>query len=165
MAVGTIPITNYPEWMRPNLVHMENCIVFDDEADLIRKVQLALSLDKSEIARMRANVIDYYRKHLDPRIFVRGLEARPERDITVLLYTEDNVRDNWAQLDRHSVLMRHGEGNSVMPSRIVCLLHNLTSTIRKFTPWAQFFKSTKITMHISRQILWLGRVFRRQDKG
>jgi hypothetical protein len=131
MAVGTIPITNYPEWMRPNLVHMQNCIVFDDEADLIRKMQLALSLNESEIARMRANVIDYYRKHLDPRSFVRGLEARPERDITVLLYTEDNVRDNWARLNRHSVLMRRAEAITDS-ARPICLFWNLLSNIRAF---------------------------------
>jgi hypothetical protein len=121
MAVGTIPITNYPEWMRPNLVHMENCIVFDDEDDLIRKVKLALSLNESEIARMRANVIDYYRKHLDPRIFVKELEARQERDVTVLLYTENNVRDNWARLNRHSVLMRH-EAPTGKLSKTKCLI-------------------------------------------
>lgn len=129
MAVGTIPITNYPEWLRPNLVHMQNCIVFDDEADLIRKVQLALSLNESEIARMRANVIDYYRKHLDPRTFVGELEARPERNITVLLYTENNVRDNWARLNRHSVLIR--KSNAVEnPGRITCLVYNLLSNVR-----------------------------------
>ena len=33
MAVGVIPITNYPEWFDPDLEHMKNCIVFDDQKD------------------------------------------------------------------------------------------------------------------------------------
>lgn len=37
MAVGTIPITSYPEWFQPALVHGENCIVFTDGADLFQK--------------------------------------------------------------------------------------------------------------------------------
>ena len=35
MAVGAIPITNYPEWFDPDLRHMETCIVFDSKEDLI----------------------------------------------------------------------------------------------------------------------------------
>jgi hypothetical protein len=128
MAVGTIPITNYPEWMRPNLVHMENCIVFNDKEDMVEKVKLALGLDNNEIARMRANVIDYYRTHLDPRVFVQELENREERDVTVLLYKENNVRDNWARLNRHSVLMRH-EAPVDKLCQVKCLIYTLLERI------------------------------------
>lgn len=128
MAVGTIPITNYPEWLRPNLVHMENCIVFDGKDDLVQKTRLALTLDENEIARMRANVIDYYRKYLEPQVFVRDLEERRERKLTVLLYTEKNVRENWPRLNRHSVLMRH-RMSADSPSRVKCLLSTLPARI------------------------------------
>ena len=129
MAVGTIPITNYPEWMRPNLVHMENCIVFEDKDDLIRKVRLTLSLSAHEIARMRANVIEYYQTQLDPRNFVRALESRQDRNVTALLYTENNVRDNWASLNRRSVLMRQREDVDEQ-SRAMCIFNDLIARIR-----------------------------------
>jgi hypothetical protein len=136
MAVGTIPLTNYPEWMRPNLVHMENCIVFDDKDDLVNKVKLALGLSKREIARMRANVVDYYCKHLDPRIFVLDLVTRQACDVSVLLYTENNVRDNWQRLNKHSVLMQAAK-KAEKTGQTICILHNLISNIRAFSQRAK----------------------------
>ena len=49
MAVGAIPVTNYPEWFDPNLEHMENCIVFDDQDDLINKLNYALEMSQEKI--------------------------------------------------------------------------------------------------------------------
>ena len=35
LAVGAIPIINYPEWFAPGLEHLKNCVVFNDRNDLI----------------------------------------------------------------------------------------------------------------------------------
>ncbi len=106
MAVGTIPITNYPEWLVPPLQDMHNCIVFDGHDDLIAKLRLAMDMPATEIARMKSHVIDYYETQLRPENFVRRIEARPDKNITVLMYTERNMALNSKRLGRHSVLFR-----------------------------------------------------------
>lgn len=107
MAVGTIPITNYPEWLDPHLDHMENCIVFDDRDDLIAKMKQVLGMRPEEIARLRSNVIDYYNTYMRPDTFIRRIEASEDREIPLLMYTERNMAKNSSKLGRHSILM-HG---------------------------------------------------------
>lgn len=106
MAVGTIPLISYPEWFHPNLEHMRNCIAFDGKDDLVAKMRLALEMPASQIAKMRAQVVEYYESHLRPEVLVRALESRPERDLTLLLYTELNMARNASKLNRNSVLIR-----------------------------------------------------------
>lgn len=106
MAVGTIPITNYPEWFEPKLSHMENCIAFDDKDDLIDKIRSALEMGTDQIAKMRANAMGHYETHLRSSAFTRGLESHPDRKIVVLIYTEGNVARNWTKLNKRSILMR-----------------------------------------------------------
>lgn len=106
MAVGAIPITNYPEWLDPPLTHGENCIAFGDEDDLIAKLTLALGMGQEEIARMRANVLDYYRRHMLSDTFVRRVEGSPDRQVPILMYTERNMARNHKRLGRHSILMQ-----------------------------------------------------------
>ena len=106
MAVGTIPVTNYPEWLDPNLRHMENCIVFDDRADLKSKLKLVLELDDATIARLRANVIDYYQTHLRPEAFVRRVETHRDRAFPILIYTSGYVAKNASRLGKGSILMQ-----------------------------------------------------------
>lgn len=106
MAVGTIPITNYPEWMDPHLEPGENCLAFDEADDLIAVLHRALAMEPAEIARMKANVIDYYKKHLRPHTFVDRVLASPDKDLPILIYTERNMAKNPKKLGRHSILMK-----------------------------------------------------------
>jgi hypothetical protein len=106
MAVGTIPITNYPEWFVPPLEHLRTCIVFDGADDLVAKLRLALDMPAAEIARMKHHVIDYYETHLRPETFVARIEARADRTLTLLMYTERNTALNAKRLGRHAVLFR-----------------------------------------------------------
>ncbi len=106
MAVGAIPITNYPEWFDPNLIHMENCIAFSDQSDLVRKLNQALNMGTVEIARMRANVLEYYKTHLESDTFVRRVESSSDDPLTVLIYTEANMARNPNKLNKNSILMR-----------------------------------------------------------
>jgi hypothetical protein len=55
---------------------------------------------------MKNHVIDYYENQLRPEIFVRRIESRPDKKITVLMYTERNMALNSKRLGRHSVLFR-----------------------------------------------------------
>jgi len=105
MAVGSIPVTNYPEWLDPHLRHMENCIVFGDRADLVAKLKSVLQMDEAEIGRLRDNVVDYYETYLRPEAFVRRLEAHPDRAVPILMYTERNMVKRGSRLGRRSILM------------------------------------------------------------
>lgn len=106
MAVGTIPITNYPEWLDPHLKHMENCIVFDDSDDLIVNLKMVLEMAPEEIARLRSNVIDYYNTYMRPVTFIRRVEASADREVPILMYTERNMAKKPSKLGRHSILMQ-----------------------------------------------------------
>jgi hypothetical protein len=106
MAVGTIPITNYPEWLDPPLKHMENCIVFDDEDDLIARLKQAQEMAPQDIARLRANVLDYYHDHLRPETFIARIEASEARDLPILMHTEGNVWHNTKKLGRKAILIQ-----------------------------------------------------------
>ena len=105
MAVGTIPITNYPEWFDPDLRHMENCIVFDDRDDLIKKLKQAMSMDKATLEILRDNVLSYYETYLKPEAFTKQVEASCTRKLPVLMFTERNVARNYSRLNRHSLVI------------------------------------------------------------
>lgn len=106
MAVGTIPLTNYPEWMDPPLTHLHDCIAFDGEDDLLDKVRQVLALPAEEVARMKANVVDYYERHMRPQRFVARIEDSAAHDVPILMYTERNMARNPKKLGRGSVLMQ-----------------------------------------------------------
>ena len=109
MAVGTIPLISYPEWLHPNLEHLTNCIVFDGKDDLVEKMRLALSMPESQVQAMRAKVVDYYESHLLPEVVVGAIESRPEREVTLLVHTELNMARNFSKLNRQSVIIRGPE--------------------------------------------------------
>ena len=106
MAVGTIPITNYPEWFDPHLEHLQNCIAFDDKADLLEKLNAVLQMDPEDIARMRRRVIAYYDEHLAPGTFIRKVESSEQPKVVVLMITDANVSKNAGKLNARSVLIR-----------------------------------------------------------
>ena len=106
MAVGAIPIINYPEWFDPHLEHRKNCIVFDDKVDLLDKLNEVLQMDGNEIARMRRQVVDYYDNRLTPESFVRRIESSKTDKVVVLMITDANVTKHASRLNARSVLMR-----------------------------------------------------------
>lgn len=106
MAVGTIPITNYPEWLDPPLEPGNNCLAFADVVDLVAVLRQAQAMEPKEISRLKANVIRYYERYLDPRSFVDRVLASPDKHLPVLYYTERNVAKKAAKLGRHSILMK-----------------------------------------------------------
>lgn len=105
MAVGAIPIINYPEWFNPTLRHMENCIAFDDKKDLVRKIEDVLEMGQQQVSEMRNRVIDYYENHLSPRKFIKDIESRKDKKITVLMITDRNTVKNASRLNENSILI------------------------------------------------------------
>lgn len=88
MAVGTIPITNYPEWFRPALGDRRECLAFDTTAALDAALDRALAMPAAEVAAMRAAVIAYHDRHLDLRRIARRLAARRDRPLHLTLVDE-----------------------------------------------------------------------------
>ncbi len=73
MSVGTILITEYPEYFYPPLEHMKNCIAYNGKEDLIDKIKIALKMDVESIATLKENVITYYDNYLRSESFVKSL--------------------------------------------------------------------------------------------
>lgn len=74
MSVGTIPITNYSQYVKPSMNPGCNCIAFDTIEDLEGVLLGVLKMTIPEIDKMREHVISYYDAFLDPRTF--GLDLR-----------------------------------------------------------------------------------------
>lgn len=73
MAVGTIPLTNYPEWFFPPLRHGQECFAFTGKDDLLACLEEIRTMSPSRIAAMRQACITYYDTHLDPRAVVNRI--------------------------------------------------------------------------------------------
>ena len=58
------------------------------------------------IARMKAEVIDYYDRHMRPQVFVERVLGSADRDQPILIYTERNMARNPKKLGRCSILTR-----------------------------------------------------------
>jgi len=81
MAVGSIPILNYPEWLIPKLENKINCLVFNSLKELEDKIKEAFEMSKEEIAILRNNVIKYYETNLCLKKFLNRLELSSEKFI------------------------------------------------------------------------------------
>jgi hypothetical protein len=78
MAVGTIPITNYQEWLFPPLRHGVDALTFSTIPELRDAIYMARSMSETQIAEMRKNVIAFYESHLAMKPFVRRLMDHPD---------------------------------------------------------------------------------------
>jgi len=106
MAVGTIPIINYPEWFDPSLTHLRDCVTFDSKGDLINKLNAVLEMGDQEIADLRERVIDYYENHLTPSSFTRKIESSRRRKVIALIIAEANTARNASRLTKRSIIIR-----------------------------------------------------------
>lgn len=85
MSVGTIPIIEYEKMFAPPLVHMENCIYFKGEKDLVSKIEYVLGLPKDIVRKMRSNVINYYDENLAAKAVIDKLEKDPKTEFSLKL--------------------------------------------------------------------------------
>jgi len=88
MAVGTIPLINYPEFCRPTLTVGENCLAFSTPEQLCDAVRRALSAPEGEVQAMREAVSRHYDEELSPEGAARKLagflaQAGPESRLVV----------------------------------------------------------------------------------
>ena len=88
MAVGTIPLTNYPDWLSPPLVDGREALVFDTLESLDMAVGRALAMDRDDIARMRLAVSGYHDEHLDCRRVAERLATRRHEPLRLTITDE-----------------------------------------------------------------------------
>lgn len=88
MAVGTIPLTNYPDWLSPPLVDGREALVFDTLSSLDTAIARALAMGGDEIRRIRMAVSDYYDQHLDCRRVAERLSARRHESLQLTITDE-----------------------------------------------------------------------------
>lgn len=109
MAVGTIPILNYPEWFAPPLVNLRTCMTFDRQQDLIKTLRSVLQLSQKEIHSLRDSVQAHYDEHLAAYRFAQLVESHPDKHVVGLVISERYVARNAARLSHNSVLLRGGK--------------------------------------------------------
>lgn len=73
LAVGTVPIIEYPEDFYPPLEDGVNCISFSGEAGLVSAIERMLAMPEQQWQAISANAIDYYNRHLEPSAVVENL--------------------------------------------------------------------------------------------
>lgn len=79
MAVGTIPVIEYPEYFNPPLEHLKNCVVFNGETELISRVHDVFRIEKEKLNSIKRGVIKYYDEYLRPESWVNHFMANSTR--------------------------------------------------------------------------------------
>lgn len=85
MAVGSVPITQYPELFYPPLEHGKNCLVFQDAHDLVDIVEQAIHMQDAKAAELSASAAAYYDRYLSPQATIEGLLSMPGRIVRLRL--------------------------------------------------------------------------------
>jgi hypothetical protein len=65
LAVGTVPITNYPEWLTPPLREGVECLTFTTADDIHEQMDRAMNMPHRAVAKMRRAARKYYEDHLE----------------------------------------------------------------------------------------------------
>lgn len=73
MAVGCIPITQYPEMFFPALEDGKNCLTFNNETELLAITHKVINMSDAEIAPMKQAAIRYYEDYLAPTASIQRL--------------------------------------------------------------------------------------------
>ncbi|CAD5277425.1 MULTISPECIES: hypothetical protein [unclassified Imperialibacter] len=93
MAVGVIPILEYPEYFHPSLTPGVNCITFEGTENVHTKIREVLNFSESKIDELRKGVIEYYDRFLAPESWVSRMKTQS-------IHTEGNLSFNsWAVND------------------------------------------------------------------
>lgn len=80
MAVGSIPITQYPEMFFPPLEDGKNCLTFSNETELQIAINNAMEMSEYTITTMAQAATDYYDNYLSPAASIQRLvNHKPNR--------------------------------------------------------------------------------------
>jgi hypothetical protein len=85
MAIGSVPITQYPEMFFPPLENGKNCLTFNSEAELLAAIHTAISMSEQEVTAMAQAAIAYYEHYLAPVNSIQKLLDHKTRHISLRL--------------------------------------------------------------------------------
>lgn len=85
LAVGSIPITQYPEMFFPALEDGKNCLVFNNEQELLEKIRQAIAMPAEQIISMRNAAQVYYDTYLKADTCIKQLLAHHPHNISLRL--------------------------------------------------------------------------------
>ena len=77
LAVGTVPLIEYPRYFHPALEHGENCLGFNGEKGLLASVERLLSMDALDLQRIGTKATEYYDTQLTPDALTKQIEEWP----------------------------------------------------------------------------------------
>ena len=108
MSVGSIPITNYHNYMRPPLAHGINCLAFNSLEELSAIIESLCTIQDSDIERMRSSVSSYYLNFLDPKSAGENFLSKIGKISTLVINDEYPFR-YWHELS-----------DGLLPSGAIC---------------------------------------------
>lgn len=85
MAVGSIPITQYPEMFFPPLEAGKNCLTFNNETELQQAINNAMTMSEHAITTMAQAATDYYDNYLSPVASIQRLANHKPNRISLRL--------------------------------------------------------------------------------
>jgi len=85
MAVGSVPITQYPELFFPALQPGINCLTFNCPESLVDTVLAALSMPDKQSESLSKAAIAYYDTYLEPKAVIKRLLASEGHTTTICL--------------------------------------------------------------------------------
>jgi hypothetical protein len=96
LAVGSIPILQYPQYLQPHLEHSKNCLVFDDVESLTAIVEFAMTASPDEIERLRKGAMQFYEDYLRPGSFAKKMLDHNSNKLTLYVnaYRVPHERSN-----------------------------------------------------------------------
>ena len=86
LSMGSIPILQYAEYLKPELVDGVNCLTYKDEVNLITTLQRALDLSAEKKLAMKQAAVDYYESHLKAGMLVGKILSNPRKSQTLVLF-------------------------------------------------------------------------------
>lgn len=86
LAVGTIPILEYPQLFQPELRDGINCLVYRGAAGFRETLRRAEAMPEVQRETLRRGAIDYYEQHLTPESVVEKLSGQQARRLHVFPY-------------------------------------------------------------------------------
>jgi len=60
MAMGAIPLINYPEWFHPHLTDRENSFVFSNKEEFVEYLDQISEYSKHDLSSMKKNILNYF---------------------------------------------------------------------------------------------------------
>jgi len=74
LAVGTVPIIEYPELFTPDLSAAEACVPFRGREEFKERVRSCLAMEAPARNALKREALAYYDTHLSPRVVGRNLQ-------------------------------------------------------------------------------------------